>query len=84
LDNYELIGFIAASLTTAAFIPQVYKAYRTKSVENISLTMYVVFLTGIVLWFIYGYFLHSWPMILSNGITALLALMIIYFKFKYK
>ncbi|MCK0130139.1 SemiSWEET transporter [Flavobacteriaceae bacterium F08102] len=71
-------------MTTAAFIPQVYKAYKTKSVENISLTMYVVFFSGIVLWFIYGVYLDSWPMILSNGITALLALMVIIFKIKYK
>ncbi len=82
--NSEIIGLIAASLTTAAFVPQVYKTWKTKSVDELSLTMYLVFFTGIVLWVIYGIFINSLSIILANTITGLLVLLLIYFKLKYK
>ena len=82
--NSEIIGLIAASLTTAAFVPQVYKTWKTKSVDELSLTMYLVFFTGIVLWVTYGIFINSLSIILANTITGLLVLLLIYFKLKYK
>ena len=82
--NSEIIGLIAASLTTAAFVPQVYKTWKTKSVDELSLTMYLVFFTGIVLWLTYGIFINSLSIILANTITGLLVLLLIYFKLKYK
>ncbi len=82
--NSEIIGLIAASLTTAAFVPQVYKTWKTKSVDELSLTMYLVFFTGIVLWVIYGIFINSLSIILANTITGLLVLLLIFFKLKYK
>jgi len=84
LDSYEIIGFIAAVLTTAAFLPQVYKTWKTKSVESLSLTMYIGFFIGIVLWLIYGIHLKSIPMILANSVTALSALILIILKLRYK
>ena len=54
--NYEIIGLIAAALTTSAFIPQVYKVYKEKSAVGISLTMYLIFFVGLSLWLFYGYF----------------------------
>lgn len=80
----ELIGYIAAILTTSAFVPQAYKIWKTKTAEGVSLTMYFVMFTGVSLWGIYGFFLMSYPMIISNIITASLLIMIIYFKFKHK
>ena len=82
--NSEIIGLAAATLTTAAFVPQVYKTWKTKSVDELSLTMYLVFFTGIVLWLIYGIYIHSLSIILANTITGLLVLLLIYFKLKYK
>ena len=82
--NSEIIGLIAASLTTAAFVPQVYKTWKTKLVDELSLTMYLVFFTGIVLWLIYGILIKSLSIILANTITGLLVLLLIYFKIKYK
>ena len=82
--NSEIIGLIAASLTTAAFVPQVYKTWKTKLVDELSLTMYLVFFTGIVLWLIYGILISSLSIILANTITGLLVLLLIYFKIKYK
>lgn len=83
LDQIEILGLIAAALTTSAFVPQVYKTWKTKSVEGLSLTMYLVFFVGIVLWLIYGIHHNSLPMILSNSVTGILALFLIYFKLKY-
>jgi len=84
LDNYEILGLIAATLTTASFVPQVYKTWKTKSVESLSLTMYIAFFIGIALWLIYGIHHKSIPMISANSITLLLALLLIIFKLKYK
>ena len=82
--NIEIIGLMAAAFTTAAFIPQVYRTWKTKSVDELSLTMYVVFLTGIILWLIYGLNIDSISIILANTVTGLLVLVLIYFKLKYK
>ena len=50
----ELIGFAAAFLTTIAFIPQVIQVWKSKSVEGLSLTTYIIFIIGVFLWFLYG------------------------------
>ena len=84
INSFEIIGLIAAVLTTSAFVPQVYKTWKTKSTDSLSLTMYLVFFTGIVLWLIYGIHLNSLAMILSNIVTGLLALVLIILKLKYK
>jgi MtN3 and saliva related transmembrane protein len=84
MDPYELIGYAAATLATLAFLPQVIKSYREKSTKDISLTMYLVFFVGVVLWLIYGIHLNSMPMIVANAITALLALSILILKIKHK
>ena len=82
--NIEIVGVIAAILTTSAFVPQVYKTWKSKSAKELSLTMYLVLFTGIVLWFIYGYVIESFAIKLANIVTGLLVLMLIYFKLKYK
>lgn len=84
IDKFEIIGFIAAVLTTSAFVPQVYKAWKTKSTESLSLPMYLIFFTGIMLWLVYGFHLNSFAMIFSNIITGILALLLIFLKLKYK
>ena len=84
IDKFEIIGLIAAVLTTSSFVPQVYKTWKTKSAGNISLTMYLAMFVGIVLWLVYGIHLNSFAMILANSVTAILTLIIIGFKLKYK
>lgn len=79
----ELIGLIAAVLTTAAFLPQVYKTWKTKDVSALSLPMLILFFIGIVLWLIYGIYLKSLSMILANGITVVSAILLLYFKITY-
>jgi MtN3 and saliva related transmembrane protein len=84
IDFYEIIGLLAACITTASFLPQVFKTYKTKDTSGLSLTMYISFFIGIVLWLIYGIHLNSLPMILANFITAILSLFLIIMKLKHK
>ena len=82
--NIEIIGLIAAVLTTASFVPQVLKTWKSKSAENLSLTMYLAMFIGIVLWFIYGYNINSISIMFANGISGFLVSIILFFKFRYK
>ncbi|HCE53539.1 MAG: hypothetical protein APF83_11125 [Lutibacter sp. BRH_c52] len=84
IDNIEIIGLIAGILTTSAFVPQVYKTWKSKSAESLSLTMYLVFFVGIVLWLIYGISINSLAMIFANAVTGFLALLLIFFKLRFK
>jgi len=84
IDIYEVIGLIAAVLTTSAYVPQVYKTWRAKSAGNLSLTMYIVMFVGIILWLIYGIHLNSLAMILANSVTTVLTFLLIVFKLKFK
>lgn len=81
--HFELIGYAAATLTTAAFVPQAIKTLRTRDTRSISLGMYVTFTTGIALWFCYGLVLGSWPMIIANVITFGLAGSILLLKIRH-
>ena len=65
----EALGFAAGALTTLSFIPQVVKAWRSRSTGDLSLTMLVAFTTGVALWLVYGLAVMSWPVIVANGIT---------------
>jgi MtN3 and saliva related transmembrane protein len=67
--SMEWTGYVAATLTTVAFLPQAIKTVRTKDTRAISLRMYVVFTAGVAMWLVYGIVLHSWPMILANIVT---------------
>ncbi len=80
---FTFVGFAAGTLTTLAFLPQVLHTYRHKSVEGLSYTTLVTFSLGVVLWFVYGLYLHSWPMILANGVTLLLQLPLLVMKLRY-
>ncbi|WP_248724873.1 SemiSWEET family sugar transporter [Seonamhaeicola sp. ML3] len=83
IDYIEIIGLIAAVLTTAAFLPQVYKTWKTKDVESFSLPMFLVFFIGILFWLIYGILVKSIAMILANSITVVSSFLLLYFKIKY-
>jgi len=79
---YESIGIIAAILTTSAFIPQVYKIYKEKKAQGVSLTMYLIMFVGVLLWLIYGVLIGSIAIIIANSVTAVLQLFVIIFKLK--
>jgi len=79
----QTIGIIAGILTTGAFVPQVWRTWRTKSVQDLSLTMLVSFLLGIGGWLVYGIRLGELPIIASNLITIVLTIVLIAFKIRY-
>ena len=83
--NYltSVIGFLAAILTTVAFVPQILKIRRARSAKDVSLGMYSVFTCGVVLWLVYGILIYSWPIILANCVTLLLAGVVLMMKVKF-
>jgi MtN3 and saliva related transmembrane protein len=83
LIDLDLLGYAAAALTTSAFAPQTFKTIRSRDTQGISLWMYVIFTTGIMLWLMYGIVERSWPLILANAITLPLAATILGLKLRY-
>ena len=83
MTNTEWIGSTAATLTTTAFIPQAWKVWRTRHTADISLGMYALFTLGVALWLAYGILLGSWPIILANSVTLLLAGTVLVMKIKF-
>ena len=81
---HDLIGSLAAVLTTASFIPQAWHTFRTRDVSGISLGMYSLFTVGVALWLVYGVLLVAWPIIIANVITTSLALAILMMKLRYR
>lgn len=79
----NVLGFVAGVLTTAAFVPQVLKIWRTRSARDISLGMYTVFTSGVVLWLAYGLALGSVPIVVANVFTLALALAVLVLKLRY-
>jgi len=79
----ELFGYIAAILTTLAFIPQLIKTLKTKKAEDVSSTTLIMFLTGVAAWIIYGIQISSKPILIANIITFLLNFLILVFKLIY-
>lgn len=77
------LGLIAATLTTSAFVPQVYKAWRTKRTKDISAQTFVVLLIGISLWTVYGVLKADPVIVLANLTTAVLAVAILYLKWQH-
>jgi len=76
------LGYLAAFCTTIAFIPQAVKVYKTKQTKDISLGMFSLLIAGFVLWLWYGIILLSYPIILANAVTILIAIYIIIVKIK--
>ncbi len=79
-----MLGFTAGTLTTLAFIPQVIKSWKSKSTQDVSLGMFLVLCTGILLWLTYGFLINNTPLIVANGFSLLLAGSILIMKFRFK
>lgn len=79
----DILGYVAATLTTVAFVPQAIQTIRSHDTRAISLGMYVIFTTGIALWLVYGLVLHSRPIIFSNAVVFPLAATILGFKVRH-
>lgn len=80
----DLIGTLAAILTTISFLPQALHTFRTKDVRGISLGMYSAFTLGVAMWLIYGLLLGAWPVVIANVVTLALASTILMMKLRYR
>ncbi len=80
----DLIGYAAAMLTTASFVPQAWHTFTTRDVSGISLGMYSAFTAGIACWLAYGWLLGAWPIVIANTITLALASAILFMKLRFR
>ncbi|AFZ20110.1 SemiSWEET transporter [Allocoleopsis franciscana] len=80
----NILGLIAGTLTTIAFLPQLFKTWKSKSAKDVSLVMMITFSVGIFLWIIYGIAIGAMPIIVTNAVTLVLALMILVLKIRYR
>ena len=83
LDLIELAGHMGAVLSSITFIPQVWKAWKTKSVGDLSIIMMFIVFTSTIVWLVYGIALNLLPVIIANGIICALSVVLIYFKFTF-
>jgi MtN3 and saliva related transmembrane protein len=79
----DLIGSVAAVLTSVAFLPQVLRVWRTRSARDISLGMYAAFTAGVACWIAYGLLIGAWPVVAANLVTFLLACTVLLLKLRY-
>ena len=84
LDYANLLGVSAGTLTTAAFVPQALKIWRSKSAEDVSYGMFLIFSTGVLLWLLYGIAIGAAPVIITNAITLALSILIVILKIRYR
>jgi MtN3 and saliva related transmembrane protein len=80
----NLLGLIAGTLTTIAFLPQLLKTWKSKSAKDVSLVMMITFCVGVFLWIVYGLGIGAMPIIVSNVVTLALALLILILKIRYR
>ncbi len=78
------IGFVAGALTTLAYLPQALHSFRTRSVRDISMTMLVALNSGLLLWVVYGAWIHSLPLFLTNVFTFALAFPLLVMKIRFR
>ena len=83
-ESINILGYIAAILTTIAFLPQVLKTWRSRSAKDVSLVMMITFSIGVFLWLLYGLAIQAMPVILANATTLILALLIVILKIRYR
>ena len=79
----EGLGLVAGCMTTCSFIPQVVRTYRSRSVKDISLRMYVLLSAGIFLWVVYGILIGSISVIVANIVSLLLSLSLLTMKLHF-
>ena len=80
--HVDIIGYLAACLTTFSFLVQAIKSWRTKDLSGISVGMYTMFASGIALWLVYGLVINSMPLIVTNALTLVFALSILVMKIR--
>jgi len=83
MNGIQILGLVAGCLTTAAFLPQVIKTWKTRSAKDLSLGMFSLFCLGVALWLVYGFMIKDIPVMAANFITLMLASTLLFFKLKF-
>jgi MtN3 and saliva related transmembrane protein len=83
MDTIIIVGYIAGTLTTLSFVPQVVRTWKLKETRDLSLAMLLFFAAGVLLWTLYGVWTGSIPIIAANVITFVLILVLLWMKVKY-
>jgi MtN3 and saliva related transmembrane protein len=83
MDTIVLVGYIAGTLTTLSFVPQVVRAWNLKETRDLSPAMLLLFALGVLLWTFYGVWTGSMPIIIANVVTFFLILVLLGMKIKY-
>ncbi len=84
MDSLTTLGLIAGACTTFSFVPQLLKIWKSKSTHDISLAMYAVISTGVLLWLVYGLLVRDVPIIVANAVALFFTVGILAFKLKYR
>jgi len=84
MDSFEIVGLLAGSCTTIAFLPQVLQVWRSRSAKDISLGMYAIFCVGVSLWFLYGFLIQKPAIMITNGCTLVLATSVLIMKLRWR
>ena len=84
MNTTDFIGYFSAFLTTIAFVPQAYHSWKTRDLSGVSLPMYSLFSAGVLGWIVYGVKIASWPIVVANIITLILACAVLWLKLKHR
>jgi MtN3 and saliva related transmembrane protein len=79
-----IIGLLACFLTTGAFLPQIIKTIKTKETKDISLSMYIIYVIGVLVWFVYGFMIKEVAILVGNAFSFLFGMTMLIMKIKYK
>lgn len=80
----QVMGILASILTAISMLPQLIKMIKEKNAENVSILMLFVLLTGLGLWMYYGILIKDWIIIISNGFSVLLNVILLIYTMRYK
>jgi len=84
MEIITILGLVAGSITTGSSVPQVIKTLRNKETKCLSLWMYVILMTGILLWLTYGFLTKNKVIIIPNLVSLCLTSTMLYLKIRYK
>jgi MtN3 and saliva related transmembrane protein len=84
MNTTTIIGLIACLLTTGAFLPQIIKTVKTKETKDISLSMYIIYIIGVLVWFVYGFMIQETAILIGNAFSLTFGMIMLIMKLKYK
>ena len=84
MTSTDLLGYVAATLTTFSFVPQVLKIWRRKRADDLSIPAFSAFFLGVLLWVIYASSIRAWPVLIANAVTLVLAAAVLVLSWKYR